>query len=103
MIVFNAVTTFFVDAFPGKSASATAVSNFIRNLFAAIASLVANIILDSIGPGWLSVLIAGLNWVGVGFVCLVIWYGEEWREMAGLVPATATAGNVTEMTVKTKK
>ncbi|RUS20102.1 hypothetical protein BC937DRAFT_86343, partial [Endogone sp. FLAS-F59071] len=39
--------------------------------------------------GWLlDVLIAGLNWVGVGFVYFVIRHGEEWREKAGLVPAT---------------
>lgn len=81
--MYAAGSAYLVDAIPGRGASVTAASNVIRMTMASVLSLVAQPVVDSIGPGYLSVILAGLNIFGMLLFLLVKWKGQILRERAG--------------------
>ncbi|CAG8484039.1 4914_t:CDS:2 [Acaulospora morrowiae] len=80
LIVFNSTSTYLVDAFPGRSASAIAVNNFLRSIAAATVSAAAAPLQDALGIGWLYTIMSGLTLIGSGFLVLVYFKGKNWRE-----------------------
>ncbi|KAF7731399.1 hypothetical protein EC973_000207 [Apophysomyces ossiformis] len=74
---------YLVDAIPGKGASVTASSNVCRMLMAAILSLIAKPIVNSIGSGYLSVILASVNIIGMMFYVIVKFRGHIMRRKAG--------------------
>jgi hypothetical protein len=66
MIVFSSVTTYLVDAVPGRSASAVAVNNLFRMGFAAGGSMIARPVLEGCGNGVLFSAFCGVGVVSSG-------------------------------------
>ncbi|KAI8391752.1 major facilitator superfamily domain-containing protein [Radiomyces spectabilis] len=81
--VYAAGSAYLVDAIPGKGASVTAASNLFRMSMACILSLVAKPIVDSIGPGYLAVVLAGLNITSMSLYAIVKFKGPVMRSRAG--------------------
>ncbi|KAI8138759.1 major facilitator superfamily domain-containing protein [Fennellomyces sp. T-0311] len=81
--VYAAGSAYLVDAMPGQGASATAASNVMRMSMACVLSLIAEPVVDAIGPGYLSVVLAGINVFGISLFLLVKLKGQTMRERAG--------------------
>ncbi|KAF9918936.1 hypothetical protein FBU30_011228 [Linnemannia zychae] len=80
--VLAAGAAYLVNAIPGQGSSATAAANFLRMVFACIFSLIAQIIVDHIGYGHYSIILAALN-----IACMALFYivkvrGASMRETA---------------------
>jgi hypothetical protein len=82
MTVFNSISTYLVDAFPNKGASAVAVNNFSRCLTAALFIFVAAPFEDAVDIGWVYTIMIGISMIGVFFLILVCKKGNDWREKA---------------------
>ncbi|CAG8471677.1 16859_t:CDS:10 [Acaulospora colombiana] len=80
LTVFNSVSTYLVDAFPGRSASAIALNNFVRSVAAAGMSAAAAPLQNALGVGWLYTMMVGLTILGSGCLVLVFVKGKRWRE-----------------------
>jgi hypothetical protein len=78
---FQPLTALIVDLNPQSPAAATAAHQFIRCLLGAGAVGIVNPMMEAIGRGWTSTLIA-LVWV-VGSACwwAAIYWGPGWREV----------------------
>ncbi|KAI9251829.1 major facilitator superfamily domain-containing protein [Phascolomyces articulosus] len=81
--VYTAGSAYLVDAIPGRGASVTGASNLMRMSMACILSLIAQPTVDAIGPGYLSVVLAGVNIFGISLFLLVKFKGQSMREHAG--------------------
>ncbi|GAB5587001.1 hypothetical protein Unana1_01901 [Umbelopsis nana] len=81
--VFSAGSAYLVDASPGRGASITAGANFCRMLVACILSLVANPMVQNLGPGYVGVLFAALMWVAMLLILIVKFKGEALRKYSG--------------------
>lgn len=81
--VFSAGSAYLVDATPGRGASVTAGANFLRMLVACILSLVANPMVESLGPGYVGVLFAALMWLAMCLGLILKFKGEALRKYSG--------------------
>lgn len=81
--VYAAGMAYLVDSMPGQGASVTAASNLMRMSMAAVLSLIAQPVVEAIGPGYLSVLLAGLNMFGMFLFFVVKMKGQDMRRWAG--------------------
>jgi predicted MFS family arabinose efflux permease len=61
MIVFATVTTYLIDAVPGRSSSAVAMNTLIRNLFACIGAIIGQPLMEALGNGVLFSILAGIS------------------------------------------
>ncbi|CAG8505488.1 11224_t:CDS:2 [Diversispora eburnea] len=82
-LTFNSTSTYLVDAFPGRSASAIAVSNFLRGISAAFASLISIPLEDALGTGWTYTLLVVITVFSTSCLILVYLRGKVWRERFG--------------------
>ena len=81
---FTGLSTLVVDLNRESSGTATAAMNLVRCWMGAGAVAFVNPVLNAIGLGWTSVLVAGV-WILISPVMLVILkYGPRWREQARL-------------------
>ncbi|CAN8097030.1 unnamed protein product [Discula destructiva] len=83
--IFNAgglagLSTLVVDTHQESPATATAANNLFRYLLSAGATAAAVPLIDRIGIGWTSVLIAGLFVFFSPSLWLVLLYGAKWRQ-----------------------
>ncbi|CAG8551305.1 5083_t:CDS:2, partial [Dentiscutata heterogama] len=80
MIVFSGVSTYLIDAFPGRSASAIAVNNCFRFISASIMSFASKPLENTLGTGLMYSLLT--VYIILGTSCTVIVYlkGKKWRE-----------------------
>ncbi|KAG2177313.1 hypothetical protein INT43_007970 [Umbelopsis isabellina] len=81
--VFSAGSAYLVDATPGRGASVTAGANFLRMLVACILSLVANPMVEKLGPGYVGVLFAALMWLAMSLGLILKFKGEALRKYSG--------------------
>lgn len=79
MNAFTPTSVYLVDSKPGRSASAVAINNFVRSIFAAAATIISTSCLRAVGPGILFSILAGINLVNIILVLLVLVYGKKWR------------------------
>jgi hypothetical protein len=63
MIVFATVTTYLVDAVPGRSSSAVALNNFVRSLFACVGTIIGKPLVAALGNGVLFSILTGVGLV----------------------------------------
>jgi MFS family permease len=61
MIIFATVTTYLIDAVPGRSSSAVAMNNLIRNAVACIGAIIAKPLIEVLGNGILFSILAGIS------------------------------------------
>ena len=81
---FTGLSTLVVDLNRESSGTATAAMNLVRCWMGAGAVAVVNPLLNAIGLGWTSVLVAGV-WILISPVMLsIIKYGPRWREQTRL-------------------
>jgi predicted MFS family arabinose efflux permease len=75
----SVVTTFVVDVFPKRGASAAAALNLARCWLGAggIAALLP--IIDAIGVGWTFTLLTGIMLVAMSLIIAQMGYGAAWR------------------------
>lgn len=73
-----------VDSVPGKGASVTAACNFFRMTMAAILSMISPIMGAALSIGYVSILLASLNVVGMGLLVYIKFKGIHMRRKAGL-------------------
>lgn len=60
LIVFATVTTYLTDAVPGRSSSAVAMHNLIRNIVACIGTIIGKPLIEALGNGILFSILAGI-------------------------------------------
>jgi predicted MFS family arabinose efflux permease len=80
MSIQAVITTFIVDIFPKRSASATAALNMARCLMGAGATASVDASIRSIGVGWTFTLWTGLMVISISLVGVQIQWGAEWRK-----------------------
>lgn len=73
MIVTATVMPFLVDIKPGVGASVVADLNLVRNLLAAVGTVVSPIATSNIGYGWWMSILALICSLAVGFIVIVVW------------------------------
>lgn len=73
MLVTSTVMPFLVDIKPGVGASVVADLNLVRNILAAIGTVLSPIAADSIGFGWWMTILAIICSLSVGFMIIVAW------------------------------
>jgi len=79
MLVTSTIMPFFVDVMPGAASEVVACQNLIRNILAAIGTVVSPIAANAIGFGWWMTILALLCTVSIGFVAVVTMKGAAWR------------------------
>jgi MFS family permease len=77
--IIGIITTYMVDIFPKKGASATAALNFVRCLMGAGGTAAVLPITNAIGVGWTFTLWAGLMLAALGLIILQMAKGQKWR------------------------
>ncbi|CAG8718010.1 25082_t:CDS:2 [Dentiscutata erythropus] len=80
MITFSSVSTYLVDAFPGRSASAIAVNNCFRFISASIMSFASEPFENALGTGLLYTLLTVFIILGTSCMVTVYLKGKKWRE-----------------------
>ncbi|CAG7938295.1 unnamed protein product [Penicillium salamii] len=73
MLVTSTVMPFLVDVKPGAGASVVANLNLVRNILAAIGTVLSPIAATNIGYGWWMTILAILCSFSVVFVVIVVW------------------------------
>jgi predicted MFS family arabinose efflux permease len=73
------ITTFLVDVFPDRSASAVAALNLTRCLIGAGGTAAVVPIVDAIGIGWTFTLVTGVMVLSSALVVVQMRYGARWR------------------------
>jgi MFS family permease len=72
MLVFSTVTTYLIDAVPGRSSSAVAMNNLIRNILAAVGAIIAKPLLEALGNGILFSILCGIALAASGCIWAII-------------------------------
>ncbi|KAK0100732.1 hypothetical protein ONS95_007182 [Cadophora gregata] len=78
--IISVVSTFMVDVYPKKGASATAALNLLRCLMGAGGTAAVLPIVNAIGAGWTFTLLVGIMVVALGLVEVQIRRGLGWRK-----------------------
>lgn len=77
--IIGIITTFMVDIFPKKGASATAAVNFVRCLMGAGGTASVLPTVNKVGVGWTFTLWAGVMLGALGLIVLQMERGPKWR------------------------
>ncbi|KAL4875418.1 putative florfenicol exporter [Aspergillus karnatakaensis] len=73
MLVTSTVMPFLVDVSEGNGASVVADLNLVRNVLAAVGTVVSPVAVRGVGFGWWMTVLAGLCACGVGCLGVVAW------------------------------
>jgi MFS family permease len=83
MLVTATIMPFLVDIKPGVGASVVADLNLVRNILAAIGTVVSPIAVSNIGFGWWMSILALICSLAVSFVAIVVWREGTDKNSAG--------------------
>lgn len=72
MIVFTTVTTYLIDAVPGRSSSAVAINTLIRNVLACVGAIIGQPLIEALGNGVLFSILAGISLASSGCIWAII-------------------------------
>lgn len=78
--IISVVSTFMVDVYSKKGASATAALNLLRCLMGAGGTAAVLPIVNAIGAGWTFTLLVGVMVIALGLVEVQIRRGLGWRK-----------------------
>lgn len=81
--IMTSISAYIVDAAPGQGATATAAATLVRMILSCVLTLVANPMVNSLGPGWTTVLLTGLTYLSMVFLLLLKIFGSRLRKAAG--------------------
>lgn len=87
--IISIVTTYLVDIYPKKGASATASVNLVRCLMGAGGISAALPIANAIGVGWFFTMWAGIMVAALGLLALQMAKGLQWRQRRERLNAAA--------------
>ncbi|RTE84381.1 hypothetical protein BHE90_001009 [Fusarium euwallaceae] len=73
MLVTTTIMPFLVDVKPGVGASVVADLNLVRNIMAAIGTVVSPVAITNMGFGWWMSILALMCSLAVGLVVIVVW------------------------------
>jgi MFS family permease len=73
------ITTYLVDVFSNRGASATAALNLARCLLGAGGTAAVLPLSNRIGVGWAFTLLTGIMVLSTSLVIAQMWYGQGWR------------------------
>jgi MFS family permease len=73
------ITTYLVDVFPNRGASATAALNLARCLLGASGTAAVLPLSNRIGVGWAFTLLTGIMVLSTSLVVTQMWYAPGWR------------------------
>jgi len=76
----STISTFMVDNFPKKGASATAAVNFVRCLMGAGGTASVLPTVNKIGVGWTFTLWSAIMLAALGLIVLQMAKGRKWRQ-----------------------
>ncbi|KAI9246068.1 major facilitator superfamily domain-containing protein [Phascolomyces articulosus] len=76
--IMNVCQTLVIDLFPGKTASITAKSNFVRSLFGALITATIQPGIERVGLGWIFTIIGLILTIPTGCVPILIKFGPRW-------------------------
>lgn len=79
MFIYCAVTTYLIDVLPGRSSSAMALNNFVRNVLACAGSVLAVPAIEGIGYVALFGIIGGVLVLSTCLVLAIVLRGDTWR------------------------
>ncbi|KAI9279663.1 major facilitator superfamily domain-containing protein [Sporodiniella umbellata] len=79
-LVMASTSAYLVDSFPGKGASVTAASSFVRMTLACVLTLASNPMVIAIGAGWTTLFLSVLCIVGTLLLLLLKVKGHAMRE-----------------------
>ncbi|KAI8148394.1 major facilitator superfamily domain-containing protein [Fennellomyces sp. T-0311] len=82
--VMTSTSAYLLDAAPGQGASATAAGNLVRMVMACALTLGSTPMMEKVGPGYLTVFLAALCWLGAGFLFINKVYGHPIRRHFGV-------------------
>ncbi|KAK6459088.1 dityrosine transporter A Q resistance [Scheffersomyces xylosifermentans] len=77
--VFVGNTTYLTECSTGQPATNVAIANFMRNVGAAISSVIVEKIIEKIGYGWCFTGLGLLDLIGIAFVLILMKFGPRWR------------------------
>lgn len=80
MLIFGNVTTYLIDALPGRGSSGVALNNFFRMTLAAVATFVAQPLQSAMGFGWLYTMLAIGSVLAFSSIVAIKRWGPYWRE-----------------------
>ncbi|KAF8425216.1 major facilitator superfamily domain-containing protein [Tirmania nivea] len=83
LLIFGMCTTMLTEFIPGKSSSAVAVQNFVRNIFACIGGIVTAPLLHTLGEGVLFSIVGGIALLNISTIYIMEKWGPKWREHIG--------------------
>jgi len=72
MITFATTTTYLIDAVPGRSSSAVAMNNLIRNILAAVGAIIGKPMIEALGNGVLFNILAAVGLASSAFIWAII-------------------------------
>ena len=72
MIVFATVTTYLVDAVPGRSSSAVAMNNLFRSILACIGVIIGKPLIEVLGNGVLFSILCGVCLASSGCIWAIM-------------------------------
>ncbi len=78
--IIGIISTFLIDVYPTKGASATAALNMARCLMGAGGSAAVLPIVNAIGVGWTFTVLVGLMLVSIGLLIIQMKMGLKWRQ-----------------------
>ncbi|KAI7848103.1 major facilitator superfamily domain-containing protein [Circinella umbellata] len=78
--LYSGSSAYLLDSMPHQGASIAATGNFVSMTFAFLLGLVSVPILESTGPGYLSILLASLGWIAAGLLLINKVYGHRIRQ-----------------------
>lgn len=80
MLVMGTVTTMLTEFTPKRSSSGVAIGNFVRNVLSCTGAVVAQPLLNAMGPGWMCTMIGLFALVtgNAAIMALKTW-GPRWR------------------------
>ena len=80
MLIFGMATTMLTEFMPKKASHGIAANNFIRNIFATIAGVIAQPMIRAIGNGWCFTIWAIIVAISGPMIILIMKrYANQWR------------------------
>lgn len=79
MLVIGTTVTYLVDILPGKGATGVALNNLCRQILAAIATFIAEPLLNALGAGILFSILMGIMLVATGAIIFLKRSGQAFR------------------------
>jgi MFS family permease len=81
MLIFSMATTMLTEFMPKRASSGIALNNFVRNIISATGAVAGQPLINVIGFGWLTTIIALMAWVsGYLSLSLIRRNSQRWRE-----------------------